>query len=129
MRALIASCLMTMTAVGMLCTGAAQAAPPAAIVEEIAPQHGIEAWSTLAAGVTIKLKAGERMVLNYVASCQHETITGGVVAIGAEQSIVTGGDVKRERGECDGGKALLTADQARNSAVMVFRAPFKKPTN
>jgi hypothetical protein len=130
MRALIASALVTMTAVAMLCTSAAQAAQPAAVVEEIAAQHGIEAWSTLAAGVTIKLKPGERLVLNYLASCQHETIIGGVVAIGPEQSVVTGGEVKRERDECAGGKALLTADQSKNSAVTVFRnVSLKKPTN
>jgi len=92
-----------------------------AIVEEIGTAHGVGAMDTLTAGQMIVLKPGEHLVLNYTTSCVHETITGGVVSIGAEQSIVAGARFKREKVECDGGKALLTADQANHSAVMVFR--------
>jgi len=121
MRGTTAGALLGMMAVCAVGSAAAHAAPVVAIVEEIGAAHGVEAMDSLTAGQMIMLKPGEHLVLNYTTSCMHETITGGVVSIGTEQSIVVGGEVKRERVECDGGKALLTADQANHSAVMVFR--------
>ena len=43
------------------------------------------------------------------------------MTIGMEKSVVKGGKVRRERVECDGGRLLLTAEQASKSAVVVFR--------
>ncbi len=121
MRGTIACTLLGVMAASIVGAGTAQAAAVVAIVEEIGTAHGVEAMDSLSAGQMIMLKPGERLVLNYTSSCMHETITGGVVSVGAEQSIVVGGEVRRERVECDGGKALLTAEQANHSAVMVFR--------
>ena len=97
-------------------------ADPVALVEAIGtPRPGLQVMDSLSAGQMIALRPGERLVLDYLSSCTRETIVGGVVSIGAAESIVVGGDIKRERTECEGGKALLTADQASKSAVMVFR--------
>src|ERR1043165_350189 len=111
MRRTIACTALMVMAVGLFGAAAANAAQPTAIVEEIGSAHGAAAMDTLSAGQMIFLKPGERIVLSYTASCEREIITGGVVSIGTERSIVSGGEVKRERMECDGGKALLAADQ------------------
>ena len=97
-------------------------ADPVALVEAIGtPRPGLQVMDPLSAGQMIALRPGERLVLDYLSSCTRETIVGGVVSIGAAESIVVGGVIKREKTECEGGKALLTADQASKSAVMVFR--------
>ena len=97
-------------------------ADPVALVEAIGtPRPGLQVMDSLSAGQMIALRPGERLVLDYLSSCTRETIVGGVVSIGAAESIVVGGVIKREKTECEGGKALLTADQASKSAVMVFR--------
>jgi hypothetical protein len=101
--------------------GAARAAGVALIEEVSKPRPGLEAMDTLASGQMIALGAGERLVVNYLASCLRETIVGGVVSIGTEASTVVGGKVTREKVECDGGKTKLSAGQAASSGVMVFR--------
>jgi hypothetical protein len=68
------------------------------------------------------------LVLGYLKSCARETITGGRVTIGTDQSAVEGGQVKRETVECDGGRMQLTTAQAAKSGVMVFRGQ-PKPSN
>jgi hypothetical protein len=94
-----------------------------ALVEEIGdPRPGVQFMDYLSAGQMIPLKAGERFVIDYLKSCVRETITGGVVSIGTEKSIVIGGTVDTEKVECDGGKSVLTAEQASKSGVMVFRS-------
>jgi hypothetical protein len=107
---------------GLLGAAAGAAAEGVALVEEIGTPHpGIEAMDTLSAGQMIPLRPGERLVLDYLKSCTRETITGGVVSVGAAESIVIGGEVKREKVECGGGETHLSAEQASKSAVMVFR--------
>jgi len=102
--------------------GAAALAAGGAVVEEIsAPQTGLRAMDLLSAGQMIALRPGDRLVVSYEKSCLRETIVGGVVSIGASESIVVGGTVVRNKTECDGGKAVLNTAQAGTSAVMVFR--------
>ena len=62
-------------------------------------------------------------MLGYLTSCWHETVTGGTVIIGREQSDVQGGKVTRTKVACDGGKIALTARQAQDSAGTIFRSP------
>jgi hypothetical protein len=98
-----------------------------ALVEEIGePRPGVQFMDYLTSGQMIPLHAGERLVIDYLRSCMRETIVGGVVAVGAEKSIVIGGTVSSEKVECDGGKGLLTAEQASKSGVMVFRGAPQK---
>jgi hypothetical protein len=99
-----------------------------ALVEDIdAPSAGAQFMDYLSAGQVIRLRAGEKIVIDYLRSCVRETIAGGSVTIGAEESLVAGGKIRRERVECDGGKMLLTAEQASKSGVMVFRNGSPKP--
>jgi hypothetical protein len=106
--------------------GTAYAASDALVEDFSAPRPGLEAMDYLNAGQTVRLGVGERLVLNYLRSCSRETIVGGVVAIGAGQSTVSGGTVTREMAECNGGKGLLTAAQSANSGVMVFRGGLRR---
>jgi hypothetical protein len=106
--------------------GPAAAGDPVALVEDVSGNAaGVEFMDYLAAGQEIRLAQKDRLVIDYLRSCWRETISGGTVTIGAEQSSVAGGTVGREKIECDGGKLRLTADQAAKSGVVVFRAPPK----
>ncbi|MBI1244780.1 MAG: hypothetical protein GC202_07220 [Alphaproteobacteria bacterium] len=111
----------------ILCAGPALAADPVAIVEDAKGKLDVDFMDYVEAGRVVKLGANDELVLSYLRSCWRETIKGGTVTVGAEQSAVAGGTVKREKTPCDGGKMRLSSDQAAKSGVMVFRAP-PKPT-
>src|SRR5580700_11021164 len=88
------------------------AADPVALVEEVSgTSAGIDFMDYLSAGKILKLGSTDKLVIDYLRSCVRETITGGVVTIGADESRVVGGSVKREKVQCDGGKLRLTTDQ------------------
>jgi hypothetical protein len=72
-------------------------------------------------GQVIRLGAHDRIVLGYLKSCARETITGGTVTVGTDQSEVAGGEVARTKVACEGGKMLLSSELAGKSAAMVFR--------
>jgi hypothetical protein len=96
---------------------------PAAIVEDVSGKSaGVEFMDYVAAGKVIRLGAQDRIVLGYLKSCWRETITGGAVTVGAEQSEVRGGKVERAQVKCDAGRMQLGAGQAVQSAGYVSRA-------
>jgi hypothetical protein len=100
----------------------ASAQSPAAVVEEIEGSvPGIQFMDYVDPGQVIRLGAHDRIVLGYLKSCWRETISGGTVTVGAEQSEVAGGDVARAKVACDGGKMMLSAELAGKSGAMVFR--------
>jgi hypothetical protein len=110
----------------LLATAApAWAADPSAIVEDTKGKVDVEFMDYLVPGRVVKLGANDELVLGYLRSCWRETIKGGTVTVGAEQSSVAGGAVRREKVKCEGSKLKLTADQSAQSGVMVFRAPPK----
>ena len=95
-----------------------------ATVEESDGDTGdAQLFDMLEVGQVITLGSGGRLVLGYLRSCWRETITGGVVTVGAEHGTVEHGRVFRELVECDGGNLILTVSQSENSGVMVYRAP------
>jgi len=99
----------------------AQAAEPAAIVEDVSgPVSGIGVFDYLDAGQSIALPAGATLTLGYLKSCNREIIKGGKVTVGAEGSSVAGGSLQREAVKCSGNLNLTTA-QAGKSGAMVFR--------
>jgi len=103
------------------------AAGPAAIVEDVKGKiEKLDVMDYVEPGQVVQLKAGDVLVLGYLKSCVRETISGGKVTVGVEQSQVEGGKVERAKFACDGGKLQLTAEQAGKSGAMVFR---KKPTD
>jgi len=69
----------------------------------------------------IRLGAHDVIVLGYLKSCLRETITGGVIAVGLEQSYVENGKVVRTRVKCDGGKMQLNPEETAASAGMASR--------
>jgi hypothetical protein len=100
----------------------ASAQSPAAVVEEIQGSvPGIAFMDYVDPGQIIRIGAHDRIVLGYLKSCWRETISGGTVTVGPEQSEVAGGEVARAKVACDGGKMMLSAELAGKSGAMVFR--------
>jgi hypothetical protein len=111
-----------------LLTSTAHAQTPVALVEDITGKPpGIEFMDYVVPGKVIALGPRDAIVLGYIRSCWRETIRGGTVTIGQQQSEVAGGSVERVKIACDGGRMELAAEQARQSATSVFRDPNAKP--
>ena len=101
----------------------ARAQSPAAIVEETGSQSAaVRPLEFLNPGREIQLLADEVLVLGYLRSCLHETITGGRVTVGETESHVAGGFVEREVVECHGGRADLSLQEASKSGGLPVRA-------
>jgi hypothetical protein len=101
---------------------------PTAIIEDADPGRGdIGLFEMLESGRKIDLKKGERLVLGYLQSCIQETIVGGQLVIGQKESLVSGGQVKRQKVECAGGQVGLDQSTKGKAGVVVFRGkPNKK---
>jgi len=107
----------------LICTTPALPQAPVALIEEIRGNPaGVEFMDYVKAGEVVRLRPQESIVLGYLTSCWHETITGGTVIVGSEQSEVWGGKVTRTKVLCDGGRISLTPGQANQSAGTSFRA-------
>lgn len=125
-RSLFATLLLSASFAAMAAAAPA-AAGPSAIVEDIKGKiEKLDVMDYVDSGQVVQLKAGDMLVLGYLKSCVRETIQGGKVTVGVDQSQVEGGKVERAKFACDGGKLQLTAEQAGKSGAMVFR---KKPTD
>jgi hypothetical protein len=117
----------TALAVGLAAaTGAyAKARPPLipiALVEDVSGSTAdVEFMDYVGTGQVIKLAPKDVLVLSYLKSCAHETITGGTVRVGAEKSDVEGGKVVRTKVTCDGGKMKLASQTANASGASSFR--------
>jgi hypothetical protein len=108
-------------AAGMLVSPVA-AQTPVAVVEEVGGGvTGVQFMDYVEPGQVIRLGVHDRLVLGYLKSCWRETITGGTVTVGTEQSEVAGGEVVRAKIACEGGKMMLSAELAGKSGAMVFR--------
>ena len=114
---------------GAFAAGSAFAQAPVAVVEDVQGKPaGVELMDYVTPGQKIALGSGDTIVLGYVKSCWRETISGGTVTVGAEQSAVVGGKVVRTKVACDGGKISLAPPQAGKAGGMVFRdAPGTRP--
>jgi hypothetical protein len=106
---------------GIAAPAAAQA--PVAVVEDVKGNvPGIEFMDYVGRGRVIELGPKDSIVLSYMKSCWQETIVGGRVIVGFEQSTVQFGKVERTRLACDTGKAQLTDKEATQSAATSFRS-------
>ena len=86
---------------------------PIAIVEDVKSQTAeVEFMDYVGSGQVIRLAPGDTLVLSYLVSCEHETITGGTVTVGLVRSDVRDGQVARAKVPCDGGKMQLSSAQA-----------------
>jgi hypothetical protein len=101
-------------------TALAPAQMPSAIVESVKGQvAGAEFMDYVTPGQVIKLGANGTIVLAYLASCLRETIIGGVVIVGADESRVSLGDISREKPVCD--TAQVKVSDSATSGGMAFR--------
>ncbi len=106
---------------GLAASAAAQ--QPVAIVEDVQGKvDGAEFMDYVAQGKVIKLGPQATIVLGYLKSCWRETITGGTVIVGAEESMVHLGDVQRVKVPCDAGAVQLSDREANQGAATTFRA-------
>lgn len=104
---------------GLAASAAAQA--PVAIVEDLQGKvDGVELMDYVAPGKVIKLGPKATLVLGYLKSCWRETIAGGTVVVGAEQSTVQAGEVQRVKVPCDAA-AVLSEREASQGAATTFR--------
>jgi hypothetical protein len=95
---------------------------PIAIVEDVkSATADVEFMDYVGSGQVIRLAPGDVLVLSYLTSCEHETITGGTVTVGLARSDVRDGQVARTKVACDGGKIELSSAQANASAASAFR--------
>jgi hypothetical protein len=108
--------------VSWLLASPACAQAPVAIVEEIdSKSAGVEFMDYLTVGKTIALASADRLVIGYLKSCWRETITGGTVAIGTEESSVSGGRVERVKIRCQADSKGAVPKETVGSGAMVFR--------
>ncbi len=94
-----------------------------ALVENVTGSPaGVEIMDYVETGKIITLGSGDTIVLSYMGSCVRETITGGTVTIGIDQSEVQAGKVARTKVQCDAGKMLFAGDQAVQFGGRIFRS-------
>jgi len=114
----------------LLCVFAApaKAQVAVAVVEDIkGTPAGIEFMDYVVPGKVIKLGPKDTVVLGYMKSCWHETITGGTVQIGTEQSKVHGGAVARRKVPCDTANRQLDEHLQGASGATIFRSSRRAP--
>jgi hypothetical protein len=95
----------------------------AALVENVTGNPaGAELMDYLETGKIIKLGPRDTIVLSYLSSCVRETITGGTVTVGTDQSEVQSGKVERTTVSCEAGKMLLASDRSVQFGGRIFRS-------
>ena len=104
--------------------GAAHAQTPVAVVEDVQGKvSGAEVMDYVVPGQVIKLGAGGMVVLGYMKSCWHETISGiGTVIVGTEQSAVHLAEFKADKVACDPSQAQRIGREVGESAAAVVRS-------
>lgn len=128
MRSILALTTVVFGVLGAAATAAAQT--PVAVVEDVKGKPaGIEFMDYVTAGQIIKLGTTDTIVLGYMTSCWRETITGGTVVVGAEQSSTHLSQIDRVKVDCDPGAAAVSQQEARAGAVTVFRSVKPAPAS
>ncbi|WP_291694737.1 hypothetical protein [Bradyrhizobium sp.] len=115
---------MIVGSIGLAGVAQAQTPAPAAVVEDVQGKvTGAEFMDYVVPGQVIKLGPGGVVVLGYMKSCWHETISGiGTVIVGAEQSAVHLADFKANKVTCDSSQANRIGKEAGESAATVVRS-------
>jgi hypothetical protein len=103
------------------------AGKPAAMVEDIknAPAAGVEFTDYVFPGQTIQLGQRGELKLSYLASCRSETIRGGTVTVGEQQSTVSGGRVEGTQRPCDTKRFAANVQTAEAGAGVKRLTPFE----
>src|SRR6516225_6510347 len=110
-------------------TGPVCAAEPVAMVEEVAgTSAGVNMMDYLATGTILHLGPSDNLVVDYFRSCVRETIKGGTVTIGIDRSTVSGGQLRSQTVDCDGGQLHLSATESGQAGVVAFRGLHAVPS-
>ena len=108
-------------------SGLVRAGEPVAIVEDVSSAEvGVQQMDILEQGRVINLGTGAKLTLGYLSSCLRETITGGKVTVGEDESKVENGKRVAEEVDCDGGQVIKSSSRGNQVAGAVFRQG-KKP--
>jgi hypothetical protein len=120
MRSILSAVLAVIGSLGFTVSATAQA--PVAVVEEVKGRpSGVEFMDYVARGKVIKLGPKDTIVLGYMTSCWRETITGGTVLVGDEQSLVHDSELERVKVDCHGTGRNVADQKAQEGAATVFR--------
>lgn len=112
---------------GILAAGAAQAEPSALVEDITSDRDDVQLMDYLEPGQTIKLAADETIVIGYLLSCIQETITGGTVTVGEDESTVAGGKVESGYVDCDGGPVVAQVGAEQEAGAGAFRGNVPPP--
>jgi len=100
---------------------AARANEAMVLIESVsAPVAGVTPMTYVRPGATIDLGQSTVLVLDYLGSCVRETVTGGIVHVGARFGQVEHGTVVNDRMDCGGGQLQVAA--ANSMGGVVYRA-------
>jgi hypothetical protein len=100
-------------------TFAAPASRQAALVESVTGNPaGVRDMTYVETGKIITLGEHESITLSYLRSCVQETITGGIVKVGTDQSEVQSGTVKRTAVACDPGQVSPDANEPPGGVIV-----------
>jgi hypothetical protein len=114
--------LATLAFTGALAVTPAAAGGPVALVESrTSLSQRMELMTYAHVGQVIRLSPDQTMVLSYRDSCVRETVTGGTITVGTEQSDVRSGQVNRIQGHCATGKKVERSVGEINAGGRVFR--------
>ncbi len=105
--------LVTALTVMLIAPAVARADNAMVLVESVsAGITGITEMSYVNAGTHIDLGHSGVVVLDHLADCSRETVTGGSLTVGARQSQVDGGSIARSSLDCDGQQLQLAASES-----------------
>jgi hypothetical protein len=120
MQSVLSVAFAVIGSLGFMASAKAQA--PVAVVEEVKGNpSGVEFMDYVAPGKVIKLGAKDSIVLGYMTSCWRETITGGTVLVGDEQSLVHDSELERVKVDCHGAGRQVADRKTQEGAATVFR--------
>ena len=111
-------------ALGCVAPQSAFAQAPVALVEDVTGNPpGVGFMDYVGTDKIIHLGKQDSLVLSYMESCVQETIKGGTVTIGTNQSAVQSGQV-----QCDASKMMHPAERLDQAAALVFRSVETAPS-
>jgi hypothetical protein len=85
-----------------------------------APVGDLQVMDYVPQGTTINLGISTVVVLDHLATCTRETVTGGVLNVQSPDSHVEGGSIVRSKVDCDGHQLQLDAARAQGGG-QVYR--------
>jgi hypothetical protein len=124
MSTIIRAAVFASLATTAMAAGALSAPVQVALVEEISGHPaGVQLMDYLEPGHVIRLGPKDKVVLSYLRSCVRETIAGGVVTVGTDQSDIQSGKLERAKMRCDGARMLRAAEAGPAAGTTYRGAP------